>query len=492
MTHSLFYVYSQEDAPDASLGKPSVSFQSLEFEISDPTSGFSEYAYQGLQVGLFPFDDLWKLVKKDAFCSTEGRLMLADGTVGTDSESVHLHTVEFGAEGESNRIQPETHGLRKTGKYMLVISNCGKLTGAVITGKVAVQNPFGYLPAHEHGTLHFYGWLALAHVVLNFLWLSVQIKELKHMHAVQRGLTLVTVTAMLEVVFAYATLKHENLTGARHDVLLMVFLLCDAMKYINGGWLIMYLAVGVGIGGLGADAEESQESMPFTSLLVTMFFAAQQCVWRMLMCHRSSIALNPGFLVLNTLPGMLIFAVFFWWVLRKLSTLIEALTEQKQTTSLAVFIRWRKALIVGMCMSVVVSSIQLADVFMNDLATWTWRYTWFPQDGAAHVLFLLSLVGMMAIWRPGEASRSFGYSSQATDDVDASHADPPDRVVLDMSDGEEERRHEPPVTDDDPLDSPKHTNAVAPEPIGARQDEPTDLLDEPIGARQDEPTDLLN
>jgi len=429
-------------------------------------------------MGLFPLDDLWKLVKKDGFCSTEGRLMLTDGTAGTGSESVHLHTVTFGVGGfgSSPLDRPQSAGLSKTGKYMLIVSNCGKLKDAIIKGKVAVQNPFGYLPAHEHGTLHFYGWLALVHVMLNFVWLSIQIKELKHMHQVQRGLTLVTVTAMLEVVFAYATLKHENLTGTRHDVLMMVFLLCDAMKYIFGAWLMLYLAVGVGIGGLAADAEEAQESMPFTSLLITMLFAAQQCVWRMVMCHRSSIALNPGFLVLNTLPGMLLFAVFFWWVLRKLSTLIEALAEQKQTTSLEVFIRWRRALIVGMCMSVAVSSIQIVDVFVNDLATWTWRYTWFPQDGASHLVFLLSLVGMMIIWRPGESSRSFGYSSQATDDADANNTDPPDRVVLDMSDGEEEQRHEPPVTEDDPLDSPKRTNAVAPEPIGARQDEPTDLM----------------
>lgn len=168
---------------------------------------------------------------------------------------------------------------------------------------------------------------------------------------------------------------------------------------------------------------------------------------------------------------MVLFAVFFTRALRKLSRLVETLAEHKQTTSLEAFMTLRRALIAGMCMSVAVSFIQTADFLMNDLAPWTWRYTWFPQDGASRLVFLLSLVGMMMVWWPGVSSRSFGYSLQATNEVDAYHVDQPDRLVLDdMSDAVQEWRHQPPETDDDPLDSPKLTNAVAPEPIGARQE----------------------
>merc|ERR1711933_437695 len=112
--------------------------------------------------------------------------------------------------------------------------------------------------------------------------------------------------------------------------------------------------------------------------------------------------------------------------------------------------------------------MQLADMSVNDLPPWTWRYAWFPQDGASHLAHLLSLVGMMILWYPGESSRSCGYSLQATDEVDANNTDQPNGLVSDTSDGEEEQRHEHPMTDDDPLDSPMSANAVAPEPIGAR------------------------
>merc|ERR1719362_1212844 len=98
---------------------------------------------------------------------------------------------------------------------------------ATITGKVAVQNSFGYLPAHEYRNIHFYGWLAIIHVVLSFFWLLHQRMELDYLLPVHRKLTLISLTAMLEVVFTYAALKHINLTGTRHSVLMMAFLTCD-------------------------------------------------------------------------------------------------------------------------------------------------------------------------------------------------------------------------------------------------------------------------
>jgi len=280
-------------------------------------------------------------------------------------------------------------------------------------------------------------------------------------------------TAMLEAVFAYAFLKHTNVTGTRHGILMMAFLLCDCMKYIFGGWLILNLAAG---NGIGKDTEGAEESMPFTSVLVTLLFAAQQSVWRIVMSHRSSNALYPGFLLVNALPGMLIFAVFFVWAVRKLSGLIQTLVEQKQTSSLKVFITLRRALIAGLCMSVAVSSMQIAGVSPNDLPPWAWRYAWFLDDGASHLVYIMSVVGMMILWWPGDSSRSFGYSPQATNELDASDLDQPDGVVCGVSDGEEEQQHELPLTDDDPFDSPRCTNVVAPEPIGARHHEPQDLL----------------
>jgi len=154
--------------------------------------------------------------------------------------------------------------------------------------------------------------------------------------------------------------------------------------------------------------------------------------------------------------------------------------DQKQTSSLEVFITLRRAVIAGLGMSITVSCMQLADMSVNDLPPWAWRYTWFPQEGASHLVYFLSLVGMMILWCPRESSRSFGYSLNTTDEVAANDTEKPASLVSD----DEEQQHEPPVTDDDPLDSPMcdpldspmRTNAVAPEPIGARQDEPPDLL----------------
>merc|ERR1712008_55938 len=202
-----------------------------------------------------------------------GRLQLATATAGTgkiNSEGVHLHTIASSVAGSAPLNEPQSMVMNKTGKYIIIISNCGRLANATITGRVAVQNSFGYLPAYEYGTLHFYGWLALVHTMLNFLWLSLQIKELKHLLPVQRGLTLISMTAMLEVVFTYASLKYTNVTGTRQGALTMSFLLCDTLKYIFGGWLILYLAGGMGV---SADEEEETESMPFTSLLVAMLVA---------------------------------------------------------------------------------------------------------------------------------------------------------------------------------------------------------------------------
>ena len=42
-----------------------------------------------------------------------------------------------------------SRGLPRAGRYFLVISNCGDMEGARVTGDIVARNPHGYLPGDE-------------------------------------------------------------------------------------------------------------------------------------------------------------------------------------------------------------------------------------------------------------------------------------------------------------------------------------------------------
>lgn len=404
----MFYVYSEKDAPYASR-KPSVSFQNLQASPDSPSQVPREY--HSLQVALLPYDRFDDLVDRERFCSThedvkagqaarEGQLLLRR------PRPVDVGVFNVPLAGSSTP-KDFAQDINATGAYFLAFVNCANFTKASVTGSVVVKQAYGMVPANEYHTMCFYGWLTVLYGVVSIGWLAGLIIRRRYLTFLHEGVAVVLFCGLLEAVSAYGHYTYWNSTGIRVKPLMVLSVTCYTFKYNLLLRLILVAAMGEGmlIPVLGC-------KMSATVFLVNMICMSQQCIWKSIMSSRYCSLLDAPSLLLASIPGLLICAGTFAWVLVCFSRLMDALPRQNSATAIA-FSRTQRLLAAGSCASVIVATGQIIELAINSTP---WQLQWVPADGAAHSVFLPFLVGMMCVWWPSEEIRTQACRPQAVED----------------------------------------------------------------------------
>jgi len=137
-------------------------------------------------------------------------------------------------------------------------------------------------------------------------------------------------------------------------------------------------------------------------------------MWKLLISYRYSHALESGFLMIVTLPGVIVYAGMFLWTFLALQSLIARIEEHKQDDLVKTFKNVRMVLFAGLTLSVCVLFLQVVDIASGGI--FPWEYQWFSVDGAPQFTFMLVLVLMMWVWWPNENSWKYGYMVQVSQD----------------------------------------------------------------------------
>mmetsp|Transcript_120569 Transcript_120569/g.336404 ORF Transcript_120569/g.336404 Transcript_120569/m.336404 type:complete len:520 (+) Transcript_120569:50-1609(+) len=471
-THYLFYVYSSNDAPTK--GTPKMTFRKLSSRVTGNRK--APHSYRSIQVSILPYDRFWDLVNKDTFCSTANdvrnnhamevsQLMLQKPQDVKSLASIGAQTITVplpkAAAGEDRSFP-----IPSTGRYILTYSNCGNFSDVVVSGSVAVSNTYGYLPANEYYTMHFFGWLTVTYALVLAVWLASVLRYFKSLFYIQKVVAGIVLLASCEALIAWLMYKDWNATGERRDIFFLVNLVLYTLKYVFSWRLILMASLGAGVVLEDVDFWTSVKFMT-----ASLLFMIQQCVWKFIMSYRWSQNLDAAFLLYVTLPGAIVYAGIFVWTFLALASLIAQLEEEKQEHSAAAFVKTRRVIVFSLLLSSLVLALQVADVASGSL--FSWERQWVSVDGAPGIAFLLVLLPMMAIWWPSEDSWKFSYMVQDQEPENGGE----NIAVMDTikdDDFEFPKDEEPELVEED-IRSPKQArevqmkhNAVAPQPIGAR------------------------
>jgi len=433
-THYVFYVNAQAIGAQAS-----VEFRQLAAHKT-PNGQQPPSGYKSLEVSILPFDKFWDLVNKEQFCSSAFHLMLREPELLPLSEiGVRTQEIPLGSVAETT-VFP----IKESGKYLLMLSNCGNYSEATLAGSVAVRSAHGYLPTYEANAMRIAGWYTVIYTAIFVAWTGAMVRYFKSLFYIQKGIFAIILTCVLEALFTWLDHQDWNANGNRRDSLFLSSLVFYTLKYVLSWRLMLLAALGAGVVFEDLDLKTS-----VVFFIASFLFMIQSCTWRLIMSFRHSHALDSTLLLLVTFPGILIYAGMFGWSFMLLSSMVTRVTEQKQEELAAIFRKVKVILIVGFVLSTINASVQVVDIAKT---LFSWEHAWLAVDGSPQLSFLGVLVAMMVVWRPSESSWKFGYQVH-TDVAEEEDADV-DHIQLDASKPKAEK-----------------ANMVAPEAIGAPEKE---------------------
>jgi len=470
-TNYMFYVYGHGESLGAPTGdESSVEFQGLSLNpVPGKAAGAGLKKYAGMQVVLLPYDQFWTMVKKDKFCATgddvltkkvsqPGTLLLQKTSAEDPNTGVHTISYVEGGMPQDVRVP-----IQRTGRYLLVFSNCGNISEATISGKIAVRNAHGFLPGNEYYAMTFFAVMTALYAIMNIAWVGVLVRYLNDLTFIQVSITGISFTAFLDSGLAWAEFKVWNETGIRPDALSMGRLLFYILKMLMAWRLVIVAAMGSGI--LFDDLSTKAAVKYF---LASTIFMLQQALWKMTMKFRYSHLLSTGFLMGNIFPGAVVYAAMFGWVFAQFSTLLASLEERGLSVALKAFQASRTGMLVALAMASFVTLMEIIDCASGSMFPWSLQ--WFTAEGASTLVFLLLNALFMWIWMPSKDSRKACYQQASGDNEEGRGIACADDNGPDTADLEH-KPEAPKFCDDEdtlPLAKPQQKpGTVAPQEIGA-------------------------
>lgn len=412
-----FYVYSQEEAPAGSENKPFVKFSHFVASSKAPArSDKSLESYIGVQLSIMRYSDFWNLIDPRKFCSTwddipqhraenPGTLLLQKPTgMSPEDAHVYIHTIRF-----PNTSNPHPKDIRrdvsKTGVYILVFSNCGDFSDAVVSGTVVVKNAYGFLPGNEYHKMPFYGWLLLVYVGLAVIWMGLSVRWWKELFNIQNCIAFVIAFGLLEAFLWYIFYNDWNHTGVRGKFFFVAAILLTVLKTTFSYILVLVASLGWGVTRPYLD-----QQVILRIQVLCFFYIVLDFIREAVLSFRHSHSLSLAFVLLCLLPVSLLNGAIFYWVFTALSSLMETLKERCQFEKLLLFQRLWKILILALSVATFTLLFQIFNLSRDITARW--KYQWLLTDGVSHGLFLFVLAAMMYLWAPHKYSQRYAYSTQ--------------------------------------------------------------------------------
>jgi len=404
-----FYIYSHQEAPERSLGRPFIKFHSLAAHSLLPERPDSSMrAYEGIELSILPFKDFWTFINPNKVCSTDedvrskaaqrpGRLMLSGSM-----NNAFLHTVQFPANSHFHAKEGQMPVL-ESGVYILVFSNCGNFSEAEVSGSVIVKNAYGFLPGNEYHKMPFYGWLSLIYVAMALAWMGLSLRWWRELFHIQYCIAAVIFFGLVEAFLWWMCYNDWNRTGIRGRFLFIMAILSSVVKSIFSYMLALVASLGWGVTRPYLDRRTILKVQGITFLYTVMDFVRTS-----VLSFRHSHSLSLPFVLFCLLPVALLNGAIFYWIFTALSSLMETLRERRQHEKLQLFERLWAILVFALSLASLTLLFQIFDLSRS--INIRWHYQWFFADGVSHILFLFVLAAMMYLWAPNKNSQRYAYS----------------------------------------------------------------------------------
>lgn len=437
-----FYIYAQSDAPasfsSTQLASASVTFKDLKVRYHG-VGRDSPSTYRGVQITLLPYRDFWSLVNPDRFCCDSDPVNAVNDRCSADQmvlnipkdgapqqaekpEATHHEVDQFldgrgGGVEERRRLteDPQLHRLsvftytveafsqnnteiavERSGVYILMLSNCGMLDDAEISGSVIVRNPYGLLPGIEYYKMPLYVILSLTYACMTAAWGLFLFQWREDLFQVQKNMAAVLSLAFFESIVWYQFLRNWNASGVRSVPLLTIGILLSVLRSLTTYVILLVTSMGWGITRPRLGRCLTCKIVVFSIIYTGLHFTLE-----MLANYRKqmpSVFFFVGLAVTVLTFGMLAS------ISRALWGVIRTLREQEQFDRLLLFQRLRCMLALCLAVAALGLVVQIVDVRRNIQTRW--QHEWILTDAVPHFLVLSVHASMIYLWAPNKYSQT--------------------------------------------------------------------------------------
>jgi len=423
-----FYAFSEQDSPDKSLGTPFVRFQGFAAHSKSSKDSPTNGDYQGLQIFVLPFKDLWRVINKDKFCADlddvphdkakHAHTMMLQEVADLNMTHLHLGILSIlfkapttGATGASDTTVDLQIPILQTGTYTILFANCGGNVSATVSGRVTVRNSYGYLPGNEYRKLPFYKALLLVYALLFLLWIGLSIQGWSGLFRIQVLMGGVLLSGLVEAAIWCATLTDWNSTGVRPVQLNTLAVLASIFKTRCSHMLALVASLGWGV-----TRPHLECGTVVKVALLCVFVSTADVVHSYFLTFRQNPPMAWEATFISWVPVALLNVMVYFWIFRALTANIDMMRERGQQEKLSLFERLWNILLLALSLTVITVLIQIYVITLSlDVR---WRYQWLFSDAGSHVLHASVMVAMMYLWAPTNGSQRYAYTHVASTEAE--------------------------------------------------------------------------
>lgn len=401
--YHMFRMYAPEDSPGPYKGMPGLALEDIRVHWTQKPG---QWPYEGLEVALIPFDKFWSLVHADRLCA-EQRLLLAPNGSSMKDLGVAVAPLE-----DRSKLDMT---VKRSGTWILVLSNCGNSSGAEVSGRISLSHPYGLLPALDYWTFQVYGVLSVVYGIITVLWLVALWRNSAFHYDVHHCLLVVAVFAFLECYCAYFMYRWWNITGIQNASLAIGKLTFNCLKYVFSLRLLLVFGVHLdGYSGSSSDKGDHPRSVQYYCAAVV--FLVQQCMTKLVLQSQHGLSLDPKTLLTISILGCLVCFVIFAWVFQKYANMDDWVNRAgKDSSVVQLFIATRRVLLLTFGLATGVVMVQFFDIIWDSAP---WELQWIPHDGSPSLAFLIFITLIIKVWWPNTDLWKLAYTQTvATQEV---------------------------------------------------------------------------
>jgi len=354
--------------------------------------------YSSLEVSLIYYDQFLKHgLDQEHFC--------VNGKIKPANDGVDFHSAVIPISDDPPKVEMQ---LNKTGKYLLMISNCANVSSGHISGVVQVKNPYGYLPPEQyHSVVPLCVFLVLYILCLcGYAAYGLQkSKQFYDTHFYFVGLLLLSITEVGGKLFAYYTWN----TSGSDEPWMSIATVLYVLKWIFLYMMATYVATGLHDKDVGHEEDEDRWGVKTwccvfaSSTLYTVMLSLRECV----LLYRPGGDLGPSFVAGTCVPVLVMDAAVVMFLVIQTQKQYEESEAKLSIHRSSLYSKLNKIAVAVAVFGIVALMADLADVLA--LTSLSWRMQWLPQEGTGHVLGLFGLATACFVMRPGMLERKNEY-----------------------------------------------------------------------------------
>mmetsp|Transcript_22826 Transcript_22826/g.65618 ORF Transcript_22826/g.65618 Transcript_22826/m.65618 type:complete len:480 (-) Transcript_22826:82-1521(-) len=393
-TQYMFYVETESGASGQTHADALVSIDAMiipDAQAKNPTSASEVARYAKVQASILLNEDLGNTINTKRFCGH-------DGVVFEESSAI-LAGQTAGPFKLSDQKSKQQANLTRSGVYVLVVTNCGNLTGVKVSGAVSVKNPHGFSSALDQHTANMYwGFLAL-YVVVLLVWLLATIRSWKQLYEVQKGIVPISVLAAIECCLMGVVYYTDNQTDVFNVDLFLAASLTSAWKVCE------LFRMAVQSAELLCGTEENAPGLMSraTLILALSSYMVADFNFRDVLRLRFAYAMPLDHVLRNSFPCFLVGLAIFCWCHVTMFRQREVFKLNGQEVEASLIAKSHMILWLGTVGALLVSYAQLADPTHTESVN-SWKLHGLISVGLPQLVFAIVLSSCMCVWWPSEAT----------------------------------------------------------------------------------------